>query len=106
MQEKIRKDILQMKLNVIWVYNFEVYSYEFKSKALKQLKNLDRPIQRKIIKRLEFLCKQEILFNIKHLTDPKIGNYRFRIGDYRVIFDIDGKMITILLIGHRREIYK
>ncbi len=37
---------------------------------------------------------------------PKIGTYRFRIGDYRVIFDIYGEDIVILRIGHRRSIYK
>lgn len=83
-----------------------MYSYEFKSKALRQLKKLDKPIQKKIFRRLDFLTKQEVLLNTKHLIDPKIGNYRFRIGDYRVIFDIDGKMITILLVGHKREVYK
>lgn len=40
------------------------------------------------------------------MTDPKIGTYRFRTGDYRVIFDIEGKDIVILRAGHRKEIYK
>ena len=29
-----------------------------------------------------------------------------RIGDYRVIFDIEGNDIVVLRVGHRREIYK
>jgi mRNA interferase RelE/StbE len=40
------------------------------------------------------------------LIDPKLGTYRFRIGDYRVIFDIEGKDIVVLRVGHRRDIYK
>ena len=40
------------------------------------------------------------------LSNKNIGSYRFRIGDYRIIFDIDGNDIVILKIGHRREIYK
>ncbi len=40
------------------------------------------------------------------LTDPKIGTYRFRIGNYRVIFDLEDKNIVILRVGHRREIYR
>ena len=40
------------------------------------------------------------------LTDSELGTYRFRIGDYRVVFDIDGSEIIILRIGHRRELYK
>jgi mRNA interferase RelE/StbE len=34
------------------------------------------------------------------------GTYRFRIGDYRVIFDIYDENIAILRIGHRKSIYK
>jgi len=40
------------------------------------------------------------------LTNPKIGTYRFKIGDYRVVFDLDDKTIVVLRIGHRKSIYK
>jgi len=33
------------------------------------------------------------------------GFWKLRVGDYRVIFKISGKMIKILRIGHRREVY-
>ncbi|MEK7448577.1 MAG: type II toxin-antitoxin system RelE/ParE family toxin [Planctomycetota bacterium] len=37
-----------------------------------------------------------------------VGSYRIRIGDYRIIYDINDthRQITILAIGHRREIYR
>lgn len=45
----------------------------------------------------------------KKLTDFNAGTYRFRVGDYRVIFDIDNRRnilaLLILKIGHRKEIY-
>lgn len=83
-----------------------MYSYEFKIKALKQLKKLDKSVQRKIIEKMDLVSKEEILFSNKRLTKFKIGSYRLRIGDYRLVYDIEGKMITILLLGHRRDIYK
>lgn len=83
-----------------------MYSYEFKSKALKQLKKLDKSVQRKIIDHLDQVSTQEVLFSNKRLTQFKIGSFRLRVGDYRLVYDIDGKMITILLLGHRKEIYK
>jgi len=83
-----------------------VYSYEFKTKAFKQLRKLDKSVQRKIIEKLDQLSGKEILLSNKRLIKFKIGFYRLRVGDYRVIYDIDGKMITILLLGHRKEIYK
>ena len=40
------------------------------------------------------------------LKDYRFGNYRFRIGDYRVLFDVEDKKIIILKVGHRSDIYK
>jgi len=59
----------------------------------------------------EFLNKlaeysKEPLEYARKLVNPKIGTYRFRIGDYRAIFDIEGEDIVILRIGHRKDIYK
>jgi mRNA interferase RelE/StbE len=34
------------------------------------------------------------------LTDPKLGTFRFRIGDYRIIFDIEDNEIVVVRIGH------
>jgi len=40
------------------------------------------------------------------LTDSRLGTYRFRVGDYRVIFDLEENEIVVLRVGHRRNIYK
>jgi mRNA interferase RelE/StbE len=40
------------------------------------------------------------------IKDPRLGSYRFRIGDYRVIFDREGDEIVVLRVGDRREIYR
>jgi mRNA interferase RelE/StbE len=42
----------------------------------------------------------------KKLISPKMGEYKFRIGDYRIIFDIEGENIVILRVRHRKSIYK
>ena len=42
----------------------------------------------------------------KKMADPALGTYRFRIGEYRVIFDVEGNKIVVLRVGHRREIYR
>ena len=47
--------------------------------------------------------KHELHKYSETLRDSKLGNYRFRIGDYRVIFDIEGSDIVILRVGHRRD---
>ena len=85
------------------------YKVVFSDKAKKDLKKLDRHIQALIIgwieKNLQY-CENPRIHG-KGLTSNKSGEWRYRIGDYRIICEIKDKEIIILLlnIGHRREIY-
>lgn len=84
-----------------------MYKYEFTSRALKILDKLPQEIQKHIIKKLDyFLSSPNPLDFASHLKDTDLGSYRFRIGDYRVIFDIKDEIIIILTLGNRKEIYK
>ena len=65
--------------------------------------------------KLDPVVKKRIKKNLLKLrTDPQsfskkltgANGYRFRIGKYRIVFDIDKNNIVILRVGHRREIYK
>jgi mRNA interferase RelE/StbE len=40
------------------------------------------------------------------MAHPTLGGYRFRVGDYRVIFDMEGEEIVVLRVGHRSHIYR
>ncbi|RLG28951.1 type II toxin-antitoxin system RelE/ParE family toxin [Methanosarcinales archaeon] len=62
-------------------------------------------MQNRIATKLKEYAKDPIKYSRK-LTHSKIGGYRFRIGDYRVVFDIDDNNVVILKIGHRKSIYK
>ena len=73
--------------------------------AAHDIKKLDSVAKKKIKKKIEIYSRKPLVY-AKKLIDPRIGTYRWRVGNYRVIFDIDGKNIVILRIGHRREIYK
>ena len=44
---------------------------------------------------------------LKHLKNHSLAEYRLRIGNYRVLFDVnwEEKAIHILKIGHRRDVY-
>ncbi len=72
--------------------------------ALKDFKKLDKNIQETIKKKLTLFQSDPLNYAIK-LTNYEIGSYRFRIGKYRVIFDLDEDKIIILKIGHRKDIY-
>lgn len=42
----------------------------------------------------------------ERLTDFREANFRFRIGEYRILFDVVNNQIFILKIKHRKESYK
>ena len=84
-----------------------MYRYFFSSPALKQIRKLPKNIQKKIVKKLDFYCQKSPFGYADALIDSRLGDYRFRIGDYRVIFDKEeGDSIFILRVGHRRGIYR
>lgn len=83
------------------------YELAFEQSAIEDLDTLDRVIARRIIRKMKWFASQEQLFaQAKTLTDPAIGEYRFRIGDYRVVCDIRAETIVVLRVGHRKNIYR
>ena len=86
------------------------YKIVFSEKAKKQLKKLDKHIAALIIGWLEKNIDgaENPRIHGKGLTENRAGEWRYRIGDYRVICEIqDEKVIVLVLdVGHRREIYK
>ena len=69
----------------------------------RALKDLE--IQRRLILKLKEYSKSPYKYS-KKLINSKIGTYRFRIGKYRIIFDIKDQNIVVLRIGDRNNIYK
>jgi mRNA interferase RelE/StbE len=82
-----------------------MYELVYSPEALKQLEKLERAIRERIIIALERLRIKPESRDIKKLMG--MPGYRLRVGDYRVIFDLerDKLIILVLEIGHRRNIY-
>ena len=81
------------------------YVILFTKSAKADLDKLDGVISKRIGKKLIYL-KEDPLKLSKRLIDFKQGEYRFRIGDYRVCFDIDEDKIVVLRVRHRKEVYR
>jgi len=81
------------------------YELIYTKNAYRDIKKLDRVAQKKLAKALKRLAEKPFFYAQK-LVLPQLGGYRFRTGDYRVIFDIEGKKIIILRVGDRKDIYK
>ena len=82
-----------------------MYKVLLTDKAVKNLNKLDSNTS-KIIKSKLLEYSKEPFNYARKLSKTSIGTYRFRVGDYRIIFDIDKDNIVVLKIGHRKEIYR
>ena len=84
---------------------------EFDPAAFEELSGLDRTVQRRILnvlrERIAPLEEPRSLGEALHGKELG-GFWKYRIGDYRVICDIQDKVIRILVlrVGHRREVYR
>jgi mRNA interferase RelE/StbE len=86
------------------------YHAKLTEKAKKDLLSLDFVTQKRIKRKLYFyLAQKSPITYAKKIKNDRLGDYRFRIGDYRVIFDIDSRgnivILLILRIKHRKEAY-
>jgi mRNA interferase RelE/StbE len=82
-----------------------MYKVLLTQRALKDLDALEKHVRIRIINKLKEYASQPI-GDIRKLESPKIGTYRFRVGEYRVVFDIDGENLVVLRAGHRKTIYR
>lgn len=84
-----------------------MYQIQFTDPAKKRFKKLPKDIQIRLVNKLEFFLSQEDpLIYAEVLTNPKVGTYRFRAGDYRVVFDLEENIIIIVDVDHRKDIYR
>ncbi len=90
--------------------NILAWQIEFTATAIKQLNDFDKQIRRRIIKWLEdrILTTDDLRLWGAALTGDKGGKWRYRIGDYRVICEIQANMliVRVVSVGNRNNIYK
>lgn len=85
------------------------WTIKFHNKALAELSKLDKAVQKRILK--FFRGRLQLHENPRPLGSPLTGAlaglWKYRVGDYRALCQIENKEITILVlkIGHRKNIY-
>ena len=80
------------------------YDLRFKPRSVKDLKKLPAELRRRIIEKVEEVT-EDLTGDVKQLTNST-PEYRLRVGDYRVLFEIEGNTIVVYHIRHRREAYR
>ncbi|SEI60608.1 mRNA interferase RelE/StbE [Azotobacter beijerinckii] len=86
------------------------WTIDYTQTALNQLRKLDKPSARRILDFMEerVALREDPRSTGKALTGPLGGLWRYRVGDFRVICEIqDGALrVLVLELGNRREVYR
>ena len=74
--------------------------------AAKQLEDFPSSVQKRIVLKMRFFADQKNPLKFaKHLIDSREGDFRFRVGEHRVIFDVYKNVIFVLKIEKRDKAY-
>lgn len=86
------------------------WSVEWKKRSVKELKKLDKEIAGRIVDFMEnqIATDSDPRRFGKGLKKELRGLWRYRVGDYRIICEIQDEVINVLVLnlGHRKEVYK
>lgn len=84
-----------------------LYSIQLTARALRDLKALDRVVRQRLRQHIDRLAQNPWPARAKKLHGQE-PYYRIRVGDYRVIYEVDGQKLRIIIvkIGHRSDVYR
>ncbi|MGH7929114.1 MAG: type II toxin-antitoxin system RelE family toxin [Candidatus Binatia bacterium] len=83
------------------------YRIAFTPRAQRDFKALDGSVRGRIARRIDSLAENPYPQGIKKIEDED-ELYRMRVGDYRILYQVKGRVLLALIIGmgHRRDIYR
>lgn len=83
-----------------------MYKILFRGKAQKQINRLTPPHFKRVQDSIDGLADNPRPIGALKLQGS--DSYRLRIGDYRVLYDIDdaAQIVTVYRVQHRREVYR
>ena len=84
------------------------YQLLITKQAKRDIEILDTVIRSRVGKKLLYLAAAEDIRSVaRALIDSRIGEFRFRVGDYRILFDlVDETTIVVLRVQHRKDVYQ
>ena len=88
--------------------DIEPYQLIIMPDAKADLRKIDKATAVRILKKMIWVAENASTLGHEALTGEWSGLFRWRIGDYRVIYAVDheARTLTVGVIGHRREIYE
>lgn len=88
-----------------------IYKFVYTKSAVKDIDQLDQVVRRRILKKMdEYIAMDDPMKMSSLLKGFDIPTFRFRVGDYRIVFRQDKKtkklvVLVVLKIQHRKEVY-
>ena len=84
-----------------------MYQVTFVPRVERDLKQLDRPVRLRILRKIKRLAENLESLSLETLAGQWRGMYKLRVGDYRIIYTLDParELLIVHVIGHRSEIY-
>jgi len=81
------------------------YRIEIAAAAERQILKLEASVRRRIFKKLDALAINPRPARVEKLT--AVDAYRVRVGDYRIIYDIEDETTTVVVhkVGDRKDVY-
>ncbi len=85
-----------------------IYTVRFTPTAAKSIKRLPKEVQSRVKLKLNWLKENADIIKHIPLKGPFKGFYKLRMGNYRIIYEIDYEefLIVVHFVGHRKEIYQ
>lgn len=82
------------------------YSLRIKSSAARELARVDKPARLRLITAIDGLLDNPHRGQL--LKGDLVGLRRLRVGDYRVVYEVDAGELVVLVVhvGHRRQVYR
>lgn len=86
----------------------DAYSVIYAPEAEEALEKLDKVAGQRVRAKVEWLAENVEAIQHDALKGRWAGLFRIRVGDYRIIYDVDHaeKLISVEKIGHRRDVYE
>ena len=85
-----------------------MYQIRILDEASRELRKLDKPVGRRVARRLRWLAANLDEIRLEPLTGSLVGLFKLRVGDYRVVYEVlrSENTIVVHLVGHRADIYR
>lgn len=85
-----------------------MFEVKYSKKAIKFLKSAEKVLVKRILEKIEELQKDPFLHDTKSIQGYTEKLFRVRIGDYRILYEIDyqGKIIGVVKIDKRSKVYE